>query len=220
MGNARARTSKKVVVKIDPLLMKQWNETVKRLARSKTAGAAAWDEYWEAFAGILDHRPPLYLAGGFATEAAFLAAYAPEGRSVACHNMKVARVATPKDEEKYGTSKLLEAITFLEAKNGGPLKAPVDFGRIKIPVERDGQTRSVGLAEATGDAIREATRAVDKKATDSRKTSPVELAIEKALKPVGVNARQVRLARDVVTLRIKASALQRAGAALAKLRLP
>jgi hypothetical protein len=77
--------------------------------------------------------------------------------------VRVAKYATPREEETYGISNLDAAIDYLEALHG-PLGAslPVAFDRLKIPV-RDGRTtKLVPFAKLTALDIQRATRALRK----------------------------------------------------------
>jgi hypothetical protein len=123
---------------------------------SRREGSTAFDELWETVAEIVESEPPLYLAGGYATVRDFLAQEVGEPERSAKRWMKVAKYASPVEENKYGTSKLDAAIAFVEAKNGAPAKGriPIDFAKLKVLVEGNGKRSLVKLADATVDQIR------------------------------------------------------------------
>jgi hypothetical protein len=81
--------------------------------------------------------------------------------------VRVARFATPKEEQTYGIAVLDAALGYLEAKVGHTLDGalPVAFDRLKVPVADGKATRSVPLASATVAQINAATRALAKSTT-------------------------------------------------------
>lgn len=164
-----------VSVKIDPALKKAWSAALAALEAASRSGAQAFDRKYEAVGAILEHEPPLYLAGGLSTVGDFVSRHLPgeEVRSV-LRNARVAKYASPVEEETYGTSKIDVVIDYLEVKNGKPAhgRIPVDFAKLRIAT-KDG---SIPFADATVQQIRDATRALGKSAKKP-KTSPVVRAI-------------------------------------------
>lgn len=152
-GKSKSKPSA-VTVTIDASLKKLWHDATARLRKATAHGALSWDERYEAIADIVEHQPPLYLAGGFATEKAFFEESLGEDRSTIYRNMRVAKYATAKEVETYGGSRLDAAITFVETKNGGPLKGrtPIDFTTLRFPIKEGGKK----LADTTVEELREA----------------------------------------------------------------
>jgi hypothetical protein len=195
----------KVEVVIDRKSKLAWESLSKAMHDAKREESGGFDAYWEAVQAIIDHTPPLYLAGGFATARAFLAKVVGEKERTAFRMMRVARFASPDDETRYGTSKLDLALTYLAAKGldlDGP-KIPVDFARLKIPATRDGKAQQLGLAEATVAEIAAATRSLARKGRAPKKAaSAVQEAIEAGLrKSASLRAVGVQHARGEITLR-------------------
>ena len=93
---AAKRTTSAVTVKVDSSLKKLWTESSARLSKATAEGASSWDERYEAAIDIIEHEPPLYLAGGFSTEADFFAKVMNEQRVAVYRNMRVAKYATAK----------------------------------------------------------------------------------------------------------------------------
>ena len=102
-----------VTVTIDASLKKLWLEASEVLSRATAEGAQAWDARYEAIADIVEHQPPLYLAGGFATEKAFFENSVGEDRNTVYRNMRVAKYGTAKEVEAWGPSRLDAAIAFV-----------------------------------------------------------------------------------------------------------
>ncbi len=82
---------------------------------------------------------------------------------------RVARYASPRDEEKYGPTLLDAAISYMEAKYG-PVddNVPVAFDRLKLPVVRAGAERRMPLAECTVVDVVAATRKLRKPKRNGR----------------------------------------------------
>lgn len=178
--------AKPVVVdlKVDKDLQKRWQKALDVIKDAKREGASAFDVLWETVAEIVEHDPPLYLAGGLATTKDFFTEHLGETDRSARRWMRVAKYASPAEEARYGVSKLDAVLGYLEAKSGGAIKGslPVALDKLKIPVERDGKTSSVPLEEATVDAIHTATRKLKRGGQKlPRKTSPVLAAVTREL---------------------------------------
>jgi len=195
----------RVEVVIDRKSKLAWEALSKAMHDAKREESSGFDAYWEAVQAIIDHTPPLYLAGGFTTVRAFLAEMVGEKERTAFRMMRVARFASPDDETRYGTSKLDAALTYLAAKGlalDGP-KIPVDFARLKIPARRDGKAHLLGLADATVAEIAAATRSLMRKGrAPKRASSRVQGAIEAGLrKSVALRKVGVQHARGEITVR-------------------
>lgn len=183
-----------VDLKVNQDLRKRWQRALEVVKDAKREGASAFDVLWETVAEIVEHDPPLYLAGGLATTKDFLAEHLGETERSARRWMRVAKYASPAEETRYGVSKLDAVIGYLEAKSGaieGSL--PVALDKLKIPIERDGKTIHLPLAEATVDAIETATRKLKRKdQKHPRAASPALVAITRELskgKLRGISAR-------------------------------
>ncbi len=224
---SRTRTPPRAVdikVRVDRALKARWQEQIARLLEAKRQGAGAFDELWEAVGEIVDHDPPLYLAGGFSTARQFLAKYVAEDERTARRFVRVALYASPVEEARYGVSKLDATLTLLDAKNGGPPKRriPVDFEKLRIPVQRDGQTSTLPLLDATVDEVRAATRKLLREAGRPHpKASPVVLALAKTLRTGRLKSIGIHFARGKITLSgIPLDALDELLRALARVHLP
>jgi hypothetical protein len=181
---ATPRAPRDVKVVVDGKLKKQWDQTLAAIKKAKGQGAEAFDELWEAVAKVVEHDPPLYVIGGFGSSAEFFAQVLQEKERTARRFIRVAKYATPQEEEKYGTTVLDAALAYVEATAGGPLAGPlpIAFERLRIPVSRNGKETRVPLAEATAEEIAKATRAV--MATKGKKhaaPNPIEDTLGKAL---------------------------------------
>jgi hypothetical protein len=110
--------------------------------------------------------------------------------------MRVAKYASPTEEARYGVAKLDLALNYIEAKLGAPAKGnlPVDFARLKIPVERDGQEHKLGLEQVTAQDIATAARKLVRTAKKAPpKASPLVTALTKAFSKGSLRDVTVRL---------------------------
>ena len=210
--------SSAVTVTIDASLKKLWTEATDRLQKATAQGALSWDERYEAIADIVEHHPPLYLAGGFATEKAYFEKSIGEDRSTIYRNMRVAKYSTAKEVETYGASRLNEAIKFVETKNGGPLKGrtPIDFATLRFPVGAGTKK----LADATVEELRAAIATLKGHAHTSKKASPEATAISSLLSKSKVKGVTFDVRKDVVVLRVPLASISRVGRALAAFKAP
>lgn len=195
----------KVEVTVDRALARRWKALSAEMVAAKRRESGGFDAYWETVGEILDHDPPLYLAGGCATAREFLAKHVGESERTARRMVRVARVASPNDESRYGVSKLDAALTLLEAQGVelGRGRLPVDFARVRVDVKRDGKAERVALADATVEEVRTAARALQRKARKvAPKASPVVRAIGSALAKVpALRAVSVHHAHETVTVK-------------------
>src|SRR5690349_25073245 len=68
----RAKSAgKPSAVVADKALKARWEEALRRYVRARTEETEGWDARYEALGDILDSDPPLYLAGGYTSAAAF-----------------------------------------------------------------------------------------------------------------------------------------------------
>ncbi len=167
---ARSRAVKKpkktpalVTVKVDAGLKKRWDALSKTVERARHAGAADWDALWEAVGAIVEHDPPLYELGGYRNAADYFLRALGENARNASRYIRVARLASPAEEETYGVTKLDAGLSFIEAKLGAmpahpPL--PIAFDKLRVPLAGGG---SVSFTDARLEDIAAATRALSKK---------------------------------------------------------
>jgi hypothetical protein len=203
-----------VVVKLDANLRTLWADASSRLTRATEAGAAAWDERYEAIADIIEHRPPLYLAGGYATDKAFFEKAVGEDSGTVYRNIRVAKYASAKELELYGASRLDAAITWVETRNGGALKGrtPIDFAALRFATPSGRKS----LLDATVEDLRAAIARLKGHKATSEKASPEASAIKKLLAAGKVKGVHFDVRKDLVVLRVPLTALASAGKALAR----
>jgi len=170
-------SARDVKVAVDPALKRAWDAIAKRLDAGEHEGAKAYDEVWEAAGEAVEHDPPLYVFGGYKTAAEFFEKRLHTDKRTAERNIRVAKYASPAEEERYGSTNLDAGIRYLEAKHG-PLggRMPVAWDKLKIVV--DG--KSVAFDGLTATQIDGATRALGKtKAPAHRARSAFEAALKK-----------------------------------------
>lgn len=94
----------------------------------------------------------------------------------------MARLASPNQIDKLGSTLLDAALGYVEAKVGVVKgKLPVDFEHMKVPVKREGATKNVPLADATVDEVKAATKALHAGKRSAKGKSTSGDAITKAL---------------------------------------
>jgi hypothetical protein len=192
----------RVDVEIDRTLKKKWLAALDALEDAKREGAGAFDRQWEAVGAILEHDPPLYLAGGLSTNKAFLERHVGENERTARRMVRVAKYASPAEENRFGISKLDAAISFIEAKIGAPIQGrlPVAFDALRIPAGKDNNAEHKPLADTTVEEIHAATRALLRAGKKSPvKASPVVKALTNELSSRALRGVSVRLAGGKVS---------------------
>lgn len=155
-----SRKTKLPEVAVDPKLKKRWDTLSAQIAAAIARDASAFDERWEAAARIVDHDPPLYVFGGHASAAAFFRDVMHESPRNAQRFVRVAKVASPRDEATYGVHLIDRALAWIEAKRGEPLDGalPTPLAKLRITIERDGKERTLPLAEVTIQEVEAATK--------------------------------------------------------------
>lgn len=149
-ARAKSGVSADVVVKVDAKLKALYDRSVSAIDEATKRGMSAFDERWEAADAILSHDPPLYVVGGYKDAREFFREVMHEEERTGFRWVRVARYATPREEETYGPTLLDAAVSYMEAKYGVIEDSlPIAFDRLKIPVTRDGQERRLLLAECT-----------------------------------------------------------------------
>lgn len=186
-----------VAVAVDPKLKKRWDTLSKAIAAAVARDASAFDERWEAAAKIVEHEPPLYVLGGYASASQFYREALRENVRNATRFMRVARFASPAEETRYGVHKLDRALGWLEAKSGAPLgrALPTPLAKLRIAVVRDGKTRALPLTELSVADIDAATKALLAKAgkAPAKRTSHAQRAVAEAVRKArGLGAVTVR----------------------------
>lgn len=185
-GRARALSrhgdASTVKVKVDPQRKARFDALLAQMKAARRHETSGFDAYWEAVGEIIASE--LYVAGGHETADAFFKAVVKEPKRTAMRLIRVARYASPVEEAKYGTAVLDAALAYIEALTGGSIQGrlPVAFDKLRIPVERDGKTSKVPLAEATLREISTATRALVTKSDKPRsRRPPAEARISAAI---------------------------------------
>ena len=105
-----------VKVRVDPARKRRFEALVRLMRRAGRREAGGFDEYWEAVGEILDGE--LYVAGGYESARAFVEGEVKETLRTAQRMVRVARHASPVEEEKYGTAIVDAAFAYMEAKSG------------------------------------------------------------------------------------------------------
>ena len=165
-----------IPVRVDAKLKKAYDSLVAVISSSAHTEMEDFDRRWEAAAAILDHDPPLYVFGGHRDQDEFFRKVMKEEPRTARRYVRVAKFASPRDEETYGIAKLDAVLGYVEAKLGKPLAhppLPVALDKLRIPTPEG--TKSIETA--TIEQIAAATTKL--KGAASRRPST---ATEKALK--------------------------------------
>jgi hypothetical protein len=166
---------------VDAGLARGWNKALAALDQARREGTRAYDLKYETVGSIIEHDPPLYLAGGVSSVVEFVARYLPgESRRSVLRDVRVAQYASPDEEKAFGTSNIDAAIDYLEAKHGKPrrVRIPVDFAKLRIETEEG----RVPFPKVSVDQIRAATRVLKRvDGPKKRKQSPVVTEIVKRL---------------------------------------
>ncbi len=216
--------SVEVSLEVDKDLKRRWERAIDAVRDAKREGAGAFDVLWETVAEIVEHEPPLYLAGGIATTKQFLSAHLGETERSARRWMRVAKFASPAEEARYGVSKIDAVIGYLEAKGGAAVKGrlPVKLDELKIPIERDGGTTRLSIEEATVEAIETAARKLKRAAQKTPKAvSPALAAITRELSKGKLRGVSAKLAGGKLLLgAIPLDGLVELADALRRVKLP
>lgn len=168
-----------VEAKVDADAKRKYEALLATIEASRGEESLMFDRLWEAAGEIVARR--WYLVGGYETAEEFLREVLHEEPRNAYRFILVARYASPREEEKYGTTKLYAALKLIEKKVGQPIEhppLPIAFDALRI----DADGKKLGLAEASVAQIEAATRALDgaKKVT----RDPTQRALEAALADV------------------------------------
>lgn len=211
-----------VVVKIDAALKKLYAQALAQLDEARAAGGAAWHLKYITVAAIIEHVPPMYLAGGFATDSAFIESELQETRQLTYRNMRVAKLATAEEVATYSAARLNFAIAYVEARDKAPIKnsGAIDFTALKIHFKRDGKTHSQSLLEiAYADLVLAVSQATGHEAK-AVKQSPAAKAVTAAVKASGVKDAKATITKTMVTIRVPLAGLSAVARELADFKLP
>jgi len=212
---ARRSPSHDVLVKVDAKLKALYERSLGAIDDATSRGMSAFDERWEAADAILSHNPPLYVVGGYKDAREFFREVMHEEARTAFRWLRVARYASPREEEMFGPTLLDAAISYMEAKYG-PVEGslPVAFERLKLPITRDGAERKVPLAECTVLEVVAATRKLRKPKPGGRNRA-ADAFVESLGKITSLAGVQVRERAGLVTFaNVPVAALDRFVAAL------
>ena len=174
-----------VRVAVDADLKRRYDPLARVVRDSRKKGASAFDSLWEAVGAILEHEPPLYVVAGYKDAGEFFREELGETRRNGFRYVRVAKFASPRDEDRYGTTKLDAALSFIEAKLGKALShppLPIAFDRLRIPLRNpDSRGRSsLSLDDARVEDIVAATRRLSKR--PPKTTSSSERILSEALR--------------------------------------
>jgi hypothetical protein len=87
------------------------------------------------------------------------------------------------------------------ARGGARKRLPIDFGKLRIPIEREGVGRRLSLDEASVEEIQAATRKLQRGAQRPHpKASPVVVAVARALSAKRLRGISVRFAAGKLSL--------------------
>lgn len=208
---------------IDRTLKREFDAAMKALEAASLAETTQWDAKWEAVGTILDHDPPLYLAGGFRSLKAFAAKHLQAAAPETIHiSVRVARHFDAAAEQRYGTAKLALLLDYLEASNGTLPPAALDPSRTKVRARRGRSFEQVAFPQLTYDELRAAVRLARGASRTRRPADPPALAaVRQELADAGfpgLTLRGTALRYDVLGIIYADSrAVHRA---LAKVKLP
>jgi hypothetical protein len=171
-----------VAPRADPARRARYKALAKQIAEAQKSSARQFDALYEAIGEVIEHE--LFLDGGFRSVNDYINAVIKEPPRTVLRNVRVAKYATAKEEERYGVAKLDAALAYIEAKMGGPAKGTlrVRFESLRIPVVDGEERASLTLDEASVAQIRAATKALSteqSKRNDRR--PPAERAVVRAL---------------------------------------
>lgn len=209
-----------MVVRIDAELKAQYSQVMARLKRAKDRGAAAWHDKYNAVAAIVEHAPPLYLAGGFATDQAFFAAELGESRQIVSRNLRVAKLASREEVATFTASRLDLAIAYVEATTKQPVagRESIDFAKLNIQFKAK---RKLVNKPLLGTSILELRLALSQaKGFRPAHESPAAKAIVAAVKDSGIKGATATVTRTKVTLRAPVQKLPELIKALGQFKLP
>jgi hypothetical protein len=166
----RTKVPPTIQVVVNAAMRTRYEKHLADFKRAQGAELVQWDAAYESLDTILSAEPPLYLAGGFKTAKAFIAAVLPGVTLETVRaSARVARHFDPDAEKKHGVAKLALLLDYLEAKNGGVLPdVRIDPDRTKVAYKGG----SVLFQTLSYDALRDAVRAAKGRQPASAKELP------------------------------------------------
>ncbi len=172
-----------VRVPVDPKLKKAYDDLVAKIADATHREAVDFYARWGAAAEIVNHSPPLFTLGGYATANDFYREVMQESARNAQRYVRVVGLTRPGDDETYGgVSKLDALLGFIEAKIGHPLvhpPLPVALDHLRVPAgDATKSAKDASVAE-----VRAATAKLTKSWRKKPKT-PAQAAVQAALAKV------------------------------------
>jgi hypothetical protein len=187
----------------DPKLVTDWQREIVLYRTLATDETAKWDKRYEVLGRIIDHVPPLYLAGGYSDVRAFLAVEAPdESERSARSRIRVARHFDVDHELEFGISRLDLLLDYLQVT--GRLRDPsdkLDPAAQKVRVPNGERVRIVPFPKITAAELRTAIRAAKSKSqAPSAKAPPVVVSLRRLLAEAGLGAVSVSLKTGKLTL--------------------
>jgi len=191
-----------------PTFKRAWEKALESLARAQARETRDWDALYETLGSILDHDPPLYLAGGFKTAREFLAKrFSDEDERTVRTKVKVARYFTPEDEAKFRLSRLELLVEYKTALAKGklPPAAKIDPARerVRIPYGTGGSTRLAPFAKCNVQLLRAAVRIA--------KTGHVSEPVDEAAPVLKLRAHLARHELSAVSVSLRGTKLTLAG---------
>jgi hypothetical protein len=168
---------------VDPWMKAEYERLLAVIEKTTHHEMKDFDARWEAAGAIVDHEPPLFCVHNIKSTTDFYRDVMHEEPRNAQRFVRVARFATPMEEEFYGITKLDAAISFIEAKIGHKIEhppIPIAFELVRIPVGSHVKT----LRDATLDEIHAATKELGALHGKSHKHA-VHTGIEKEISKIG-----------------------------------
>lgn len=165
-----------VLAEVDADAKRKYDALLATIVASKGKESLMFDRLWEAAGEIVSRR--LYLVGGYESADEFFREVMREEPRTAYRWILVARYASPREEERYGPTKLYAALKHVEKKIGHPVEhapLPIAFDELRIDV----RGKKLTLEDATVDQIDQATRALAGEKRTAR--DPSQRALEAAL---------------------------------------
>lgn len=218
----RTRDTAPVKVKVDAVLKRRYAERMADLHEANAKGASAWQKRYESVAAIVEHDPPMYLAGGYATDQAFFEAELKETRQSVNRNIRIAKLATVEEIDTFGVGCLYLAIAYVEGKSGKPIEGAgsVDFAKLRISFEADGETVTKTLLACSRPELLEAVAQLPVNVAKPKKASPTAKAVGEAVKRSGVKGAKATVTKSLLVLRVPIDGIAAIGRELAAFKVP
>ena len=195
--------SESVVVQVDPTLKRLYEKAMKELEALDVASMTSWQKRYLVAASVVEHVPPLFLAGGYSTDREFFEAEMEETTQSARRNIRVAKLATVEEVKKLKVTRLRFAVTYLEAMNKRPLESrgEVNFESLRIQFMRNDKSVTRSLSTITHAEMAEAMAQFAEKPKAA--TAPPEAkAVLAAFKRAAVKGATATVNRSSLVMRI------------------